>query len=50
MVKIKLFFKTDYAILIQHVNLHIIKRKNRVGHWIDQKILSYLLYKEKSKN
>jgi hypothetical protein len=27
MVKMKLFFKTNYAILVQYVNLHIIKWK-----------------------
>ncbi len=30
-VKMKLFFKRVYVILIQHINLHIIKRKIGLG-------------------
>ena len=36
--KDEIIFQNNYAILVQQVNLHIIKRKNRVGHRIDQKI------------
>ena len=36
--KDEVIFQNNYAILVQQVNLYIIKRKNRAGHWIDQKI------------
>ncbi len=43
----KLFFKTDYGILIQHINLHIIKRKNRVGHRMDQRYKGIFILQRK---